>query len=57
MQLRFRAVDHAFMALLGALLFSGNFFLLYQATADLTTGLIAVVFSTSVVMNVVNAAI
>ena len=45
--LRFRPMEHLIMALQGALIFSTNFFLLYLAAGYLTTGLIAVVFSTS----------
>ncbi len=45
--LRFSARDHLFIALQGALIFSTNFFLFYLASPYLTTGLIAVVFSTS----------
>jgi len=48
--------DHAFMALQGALLFSLNYLVFYWATEALTTGLVAVVFSTIVLMNLVNAA-
>ena len=40
------------MALQGALIFSTNFFLFYLAAAHLTTGLIAVVFSTASVMTI-----
>ncbi|MCP4326912.1 MAG: DMT family transporter [Alphaproteobacteria bacterium] len=45
--LRFSPCDHLFIALQGATIFSTNFFLLYLAAAYLTTGLIAVVFSTA----------
>lgn len=45
--LRFTLGDHLFMALQGALIFSSNFFLFYLAAGYLTTGLIAVVCSTS----------
>ncbi len=48
--LRFSPRDHMFIALQGALIFSVNFFLFYQATNLLTTGLIAVVFSTSSIL-------
>ena len=44
--------DHLFVAIQGALIFSTNFFLLYLAAAHLTTGLIAVVFSTASVMTI-----
>ncbi len=45
--LRFSLRDHLFIALQGLLIFSTNFFLLYLAGNYLTTGLIAVVFSTA----------
>ena len=45
--LRFSIRDHLFMALQGLLIFSSNFYLLYLASAYLTTGLISVVFSTA----------
>ena len=48
--LRFTWQQHLFMALQGALIFSTNFFLFYHATAFLTTGLIAVIFSTASAM-------
>ena len=48
--LRFTSRQHLFMMLQGALIFSVNFFLFYLAAARLTTGLIAVVFSTASVM-------
>jgi len=40
------------MALQGGLIFSTNFFLFYRAAETLTTGLIAVIFSTASVMTV-----
>ncbi len=55
--LRFGLRDHLVMALLGCLIFSTNFLLFYLATEHLTTGLSAVIFSTSVVMNIVNSAL
>ena len=56
LSLRHAPRDHAFMALQGALLFSLNYLVFYWATEVLTTGLLAVVFSTIVLMNLVNAA-
>ena len=44
--------EHFFLALQGALIFSTNFFLLYRAAGYLTTGLIAVVFSTASAMTI-----
>jgi len=56
--LRFSRRDHLYMALQGALIFSTNFFLFYHAATYLTTGLIAVVFSTASTMTmIVNAGI
>ncbi len=48
--LRFTFRQHLWMALQGALIFSTNFFLFYHAAAFLTTGLIAVIFSTASAM-------
>ena len=45
--LRFSLRDHLFIALQGALILSTNFYLLYRAADYLTTGLIAVIFSTA----------
>jgi drug/metabolite transporter (DMT)-like permease len=48
--LKFTLREHLFMVLQGALIFSTNFFLFYLAAETLTTGLIAVIFSTASVM-------
>ena len=48
--LRFSRRDHLFMMLQGALIFSTNFFLFYLAAAHITTGLMAVIFSTASAM-------
>ena len=55
--LRFGARDQAFIALQGVLLFSVNYFLIYLGTQYLTSGLVAVAFSTVVAMNIVNGAL
>jgi drug/metabolite transporter (DMT)-like permease len=55
--LRFSARDHAFMALQGLLLFGINYVVFYWATGLMTSGLIAVVFSTIVLMNIFLAAL
>ncbi len=55
--LRFSAGEHLWMALQGLLLFCLNYLAIYLATADLTSGLIAVIFSTIVLMNIGNAAV
>lgn len=51
--LRFSPRAHLFMMLQGALIFSTNFFLFYLAAAHITTGLIAVIFSTASIMTII----
>ncbi len=51
-RMRYGLRDHLGMAQLGLFLFSTNYFVFYLATFDLTTGLIAVVFSGIVVTNI-----
>ncbi len=53
--LRFALRDHLVFMFLGIFLFSVNYWLVYQAAAFLTTGLIAVVFSTIVFFNLFTA--
>jgi drug/metabolite transporter (DMT)-like permease len=55
--LRFGPRAHLRMAGLGLFIFSTNYVLFYTATASLTTGLVAVIFSTAIIMNIVNGAI
>lgn len=55
--MRFALRDHLFMAVLGVCLFSLNYVLIYVASAHLTSGLLAVVFSTIVIMNMINGVI
>lgn len=55
--LTFSFRDHLFMALLGLLLFSLNYWLVYVAEVYLTSGLVAVLFSSIVFMNIANGAI
>ncbi len=55
--LRFHPSQHFWMAIQGLFLFCLNYVLVYWATADLSSGLIAVVFSTIVLMNIINSAI
>ncbi len=57
MPMRFSVRDHLFMAVLGICLFSLNYVLIYVASTHLTSGLLAVVFSTIVIMNMINGAI
>ena len=54
---RVSLTHHLFIALQGLCLFCTNYVFIYTATAQLTSGLVAVVFSTMVIMNMVNAAI
>ena len=53
---RFSLRDHGFIALQGVLLFALNYWLFYLAELYLASGLVAVVFSTMVVLNVLNGA-
>jgi len=57
LQLKFSLRDHGFMFLQGASLFSLNYWLFYISELTLTSGLAAVIFSTIVVMNMLNGAI
>ncbi len=52
-RMAFSPADHGFMALQGGFLFSTNYFLIYLGSQYLTTGLVAVAFSTIVVMNII----
>ena len=49
--------DHGFVALQGMFLFCLNYTFIYNAAGQLTSGLVAVVFSTMVFFNVINGAI
>lgn len=55
--LRFRPAEHGFMALQGLFLFGVNYWMFYLSELYIASGLAAVIFSTMVVMNVVNGAI
>jgi drug/metabolite transporter (DMT)-like permease len=55
--LRFDLRAHAGMMLLGLFLFSTNYAVFYYATGYVTTGLVAMVFSTIIIMNIVGGAI
>lgn len=55
--LSFNRRQHGWMALQGLFLFCLNYLLIYLATSDLTSGLIAVVFSSIVLMNILNGAL
>ncbi len=56
LSLKFSVKEHTFMALLGLLLFSVNYWLVYVAEVYLTSGLVAVLFSSIVFMNIANGA-
>lgn len=49
--------EHAWIFAQGLLLFSGNYLFIYAATADLSSGLVAVVFSTMVILNAIGGAL
>lgn len=52
--MRFKLRDHAFIALQGACLFAINYWLFYLSELYLTSGIVAVTFSTIVFWNIVN---
>jgi drug/metabolite transporter (DMT)-like permease len=55
--LRFGWRTHGFMALQGLLLFSLNYFMVYLAEGFLTSGLVAIIFSIIIILNVIFGAI
>lgn len=55
LRLRFSPADHLWMALQGGLLFGVNYLCVYLAEIEITSGLVAVVFSLLVVLNIVGA--
>ena len=57
LKMRFRLKDHVFMALQGLVLFSVNYWIMYLASIHLTSGLVAVIFSSIVFMNMLNGAL
>ena len=57
LRMRFALVDHLFFALQGLFLFALNYWLFYLSELYLASGLVAVIFSTIVVMNIINGAI
>jgi drug/metabolite transporter (DMT)-like permease len=56
-KMRFSVRDHVFMAQMGAFLFCLNYWLFYVAELYLASGLVAVVFSTMVVFNILFGAV
>ena len=57
LQMRFSLRTHGFFALQGLLLFSLNYLLVYLAEGYLTSGLVAIIFSLIIVLNVLFGAI
>ena len=57
LKLKFSREEHFFMALLGILLFSINYWFVYVAELYVTSGVVAVMFSSIVFMNIANGAI
>ena len=57
LNMRFGLRDHIFMALQGLVLFSVNYWLIYLAEVHVTSGLVAVIFSSIVFMNMINGAV
>ena len=55
--MRFTMQEHGFMALQGVFLFSLNYLLFYLAELEITSGLAAVIFSTILLMNMLNGAV
>jgi len=55
--LRYSLREHGFIALQGLFLFSSNYLIFYWATSLLTSGIVALMFSTVILMNIINAAI
>ena len=55
--MRFSLVEHGFMLMQGVMLFSLNYLLFYLAEQQIASGLAAVIFSTVLLMNMVNGAI
>jgi drug/metabolite transporter (DMT)-like permease len=57
LNLKFNRYDHGFFLIQGFFLFSLNYVLFYQSTFVLTTGLIAVIFTSMLIFNTLNSAI
>ena len=57
LNLKFTLKDHGSMALLGILLFGINYWLVYVAELSLPSGLVAVVFTSIIFLNIINGAI
>jgi drug/metabolite transporter (DMT)-like permease len=57
LKMRFPLKDHIFMVLQGLVLFSVNYWIIYHASVHLTSGLVAVIFSSIVFLNMINGAL
>ena len=55
--LRYTPRQHGFIALQGLFLFCANYLVFYWATGLLTSGIVALLFSTVILMNIVNGAL
>ena len=55
--LKYSLSQHGFIALQGLFLFSSNYLVFYWATGLLTSGIVALMFSTVILMNIVNGAL
>lgn len=55
--LKFTMAEHLAMAAQGLCLFSTNYLLFYWCTGLITSGLVAIIFSTVIVMNIINGAL
>jgi drug/metabolite transporter (DMT)-like permease len=55
--LKYSVRQHGFIVLQGLFLFSSNYLVFYWATGLLTSGIVALMFSTVILMNIVNGAI
>jgi drug/metabolite transporter (DMT)-like permease len=55
--LKYSLRQHGFIALQGLFLFSTNYLIFYWATGLLTSGIVALMFSTVILMNIVNGAL
>ena len=56
-RMRYSAKQHGMMAAQGLCLFSANYLLFYWCTTYITSGLVAIIFSTVIVMNIINGAV
>jgi drug/metabolite transporter (DMT)-like permease len=57
LKMKFHLKDHLYMMLQGLVLFSFNYWTIYLASGFLTSGLVAVIFSSIVFMNIINGSL